>query len=68
MRTYIIVYALLLVIFDKTYVLFLFKIARTNFSKTIDKREPMFYNINQNKRAEHLCKLKREVHRKERYI
>lgn len=41
------------------------KIWRTNFLKSLDKIEPMFYNINQNKRAEHLCKSKRETHRKE---
>lgn len=43
----------------------MFKIWRTNFPKPLDKIEPMFYNIKQNKRAEHLCRLKREMHRKE---
>ena len=53
------------IILDKTYVAFLAKFMRTNFLKTLDKIEPMFYNIKQNKHAEHLCKLKREMRRKE---
>lgn len=32
---------------------FLCKISRTNFSKTLDKRKRLFYNIIQNKRVEH---------------
>lgn len=47
-------------IFNKTYVAFLVKIVRTNFLKSLDKIEPMFYNVNQNKCAEHLYTSKRK--------
>jgi len=31
-----------------------------NFRKTLDKSEQAFYNINQNKRAEQMCKPREE--------
>ena len=54
-RTWSNVYAVLVLMFLTKHMWhFCLKLHEQNFAKALDKIEPMFYNINQNKRAEHL--------------